>query len=597
MMGSQGTGRILVVNGPVVKAELPGARLYELVFVGELGLFGEVVRVQGENAFIQVYEDTTGVKPGEPVVRTGEMLSAWLGPGIIGQVYDGVQRPLKVIFDQMGRPFIARGINYDRAPPLDFSKRWRWLPRVKVGDKVNIGDVLGVVPETQLIEHRILYPPLYRPGVVKYVAPEGDYTLNDDIAEVETSDGVVKVKMWHKWPVRRPRPFLEKLPPSEPLITGIRVIDTVFPIAKGGAASIPGPFGSGKTVTIRSLMLYARTQYSVPVLCGERGNEAADALQGLLKLTDPVSGRPLLERETIIVNTSNMPVAAREASIYMGATIAEYFRDQGYDVLLMADSTSRWAEAMREVALRIGEMPSEEGFPAYLPTRLAEFYERAGRVKLLGGEGKVGSLTIAASVSPPGGDFTEPVTSHTLRFIGAFWPLDARLAYSRHYPAINWLQGFSRYVDTVAPWYSKTVGEDWGELRRIAIEVLTREAELSEIVRILGSEALSEVEKHIMNVALMLREGFLKQDAFNPVDTPSAPEKQYWLLRLIITYYRVGLEAVNAGVPANNIRELESVRRLTRLKMEVKNSDYRVLVDYEKKLIDDIRGLMAKVSR
>ena len=595
MMSSQGTGRILVVNGPVIKAELPGAKLYELVFVGELGLFGEVVRVQGENAFIQVYEDTTGVKPGEPVVRTGEMLSAWLGPGIIGQVYDGVQRPLKVIFDQTGRPFIARGINYDKAPPLDFNKKWRWIPRVKVGDKVNVGAILGVVPETQLIEHRILYPPLYKPGVVKYIAPEGDYTLNDDIAEVETSDGLIKVKMWHKWPVRRPRPFQEKLPPSDPLITGIRVIDTIFPIAKGGAASIPGPFGSGKTVTIRSLMLYAMTQYSVPVLCGERGNEAADALQGLLKLSDPATGRPLLERETIIVNTSNMPVAAREASIYMGATIAEYFRDQGYDVLLMADSTSRWAEAMREVALRIGEMPSEEGFPAYLPTRLAEFYERAGKVKLL--NGGLGSLTIAASVSPPGGDFTEPVTSHTLRFIGAFWPLDARLAYSRHYPAINWLQGFSRYVDSVASWYSKAVGEDWVELRRIAIEVLTREAELSEIVRILGSEALSEQEKHILNAASMIREGFLKQDAFNPVDTPSAPEKQYWLLRLMITYYRVGLEAVNAGVPANAIRELDSVRRLTRLKMEVKSSDYKVLVDYEKKLIDDIRSLMAKFSK
>lgn len=596
MMSSQGTGRILVVNGPVIKAELPGAKLYELVFVGELGLFGEVVRVQGENAFIQVYEDTTGVKPGEPVVRTGEMLSAWLGPGIIGQVYDGVQRPLKVIFDQTGRPFIARGINYDKAPPLDFSRRWKWIPKAKVGERVEIGDILGVVPETPLIEHRILYPPIYKPGVLRYIAPEGEYTLNDDIAEVETSDGVVKVKMWHKWPVRRPRPFREKLPPGEPLITGIRVIDTIFPIAKGGAASIPGPFGSGKTVTIRSLMLYARTQYSVPVLCGERGNEAADALQGLLKLTDPVSGRPLLERETIIVNTSNMPVAAREASIYMGATIAEYFRDQGYDVLLMADSTSRWAEAMREVALRIGEMPSEEGFPAYLPTRLAEFYERAGRVKLLGSGERVGSLTIAASVSPPGGDFTEPVTSHTLRFIGAFWPLDARLAYSRHYPAINWLQGFSRYVDAVAPWYSKTVGEDWAELRRIAIEVLTREAELSEIVRILGSEALNEQEKHIMNTALLLREGFLKQDAFNPVDTPSSPEKQYWLLRLIITYYRVGLEAINAGVPANAIRELDTVRRLMRLKMEVKSSDYKVLADYEKKIIDDIRALMAKAT-
>ena len=593
-----GKGKILVVNGPVVKAELPGARLYELVFVGELGLFGEVVRVQGENAFIQVYEDTTGVKPGEPVIRTGEMLSAWLGPGIVGQVYDGVQRPLRLIFDQTGRPFIARGINYDKAPPLDFKRRWRWIPRVKPGDRVEPGDILGVVPETNLIEHRILYQPLpgNKPGIVKSIEPEGDYTIDDVVAEVETDSGVVKVKMWHKWPVRRPRPFKEKLPPNEPLITGIRVIDTIFPIAKGGAASIPGPFGSGKTVTIRSLMLYARTQFSVPVLCGERGNEAADALQGLLKLTDPATGRPLLEREVIVVNTSNMPVAAREASIYMGATIAEYFRDQGYDVLLMADSTSRWAEAMREVALRIGEMPSEEGFPAYLPTRLSEFYERAGRVKLLGSTERVGSMTIAASVSPPGGDFTEPVTSHTLRFIGAFWPLDARLAYSRHYPAINWLQGFSRYVDSVEPWYSKNVGEDWGELRRIALEILTKEAELSEVVRILGTEALSETEKHLLNAAMLIREGFLKQDAFNPVDTPSAPEKQYWLLRLMIDYYRVGLEAIEAGVPASMIRELDSVKRLTRLKMEVKNQDYRLLIEYEQKLISDIRGLINKVK-
>ena len=593
-----GKGKILVVNGPVVKAELPGARLYELVFVGELGLFGEVVRVQGENAFIQVYEDTTGVKPGEPVIRTGEMLSAWLGPGIVGQVYDGVQRPLRLIFDQTGRPFIARGINYDKAPPLDFKRRWRWIPRVKPGDRVEPGDILGVVPETNLIEHRILYQPLpgNKPGIVKSIEPEGDYTIDDVVAEVETDSGVVKVKMWHKWPVRRPRPFKEKLPPNEPLITGIRVIDTIFPIAKGGAASIPGPFGSGKTVTIRSLMLYARTQFSVPVLCGERGNEAADALQGLLKLTDPATGRPLLEREVIVVNTSNMPVAAREASIYMGATIAEYFRDQGYDVLLMADSTSRWAEAMREVALRIGEMPSEEGFPAYLPTRLSEFYERAGRVKLLGSTERVGSMTIAASVSPPGGDFTEPVTSHTLRFIGAFWPLDARLAYSRHYPAINWLQGFSRYVDSVEPWYSKNVGEDWGELRRIALEILTKEAELSEVVRILGTEALSETEKHLLNAAMLIREGFLKQDAFNPVDTPSAPEKQYWLLRLMIDYYRVGLEAIEAGVPAGMIRELDSVKRLTRLKMEVKNQDYRLLIEYEQKLTSDIRGLINKVK-
>ena len=588
---SVGKGRIVYISGPVVKAELPGALLYELVFVGELGLFGEVVRIQGDMAFIQVYEETTGLKPGEPVVRTGEPLSAWLGPGIINQVYDGVQRPLRNIFELTQRPFVARGINYERTPPLDFKKPWKWIPKAKVGDEVAPGDLLGVVPETPLIEHRILYPPLYKRGALKYIAPEGEYTLNDVIAEVETDEGIVQVKMWHKWPVRRPRPFREKLPPIEPLITGIRVIDTLFPIAIGGAAAIPGPFGSGKTVTIRTLAMYSQARYVIPVLCGERGNEAADALQGLLKLIDPTTGRPLMERTTIIVNTSNMPVAAREASIYMGVTIAEYFRDQGYDAFLMADSTSRWAEAMREVALRIGEMPSEEGFPAYLPTRLAEFYERSGRVVTLGKEGRLGSVTIAASVSPPGGDFTEPVTSHTLRFVGAFWPLDAKLAYSRHYPAINWLMGFSRYVDTVAEWYQKSVNTDWKDIRDEAVRILTREAELQEVVRILGTEALSEQEKHLLNAAFLIREGFLKQDAYHPVDVKSLPPKQYWLLRLMITFYRKGLDAINRGVPAAALRELDLVKRLPRLRMEIKNEDYQKLVDYEKELVDAMENL------
>lgn len=581
------SGRIEYISGPVVKADLPGARLYELVFVGELKLFGEVVRIQGDKAFIQVYEDTTGIKPGEPVVRSGEPLSAWLGPGLLGRIYDGVQRPLKVIFESANKPFVARGIGYDQAPPLDLKAEFEFKPAVKAGEEVHPGDVLGSVQETSLIEHKIMYPPLpgNTPGIVEWIA-EGKYKVDDVIARIRTKSGVVEVRMWHKWPVRRPRPFREKLPPVEPLITGVRTIDTMFPIAKGGAAAIPGPFGSGKTVTIRTLFLYAQAKVIVPVLCGERGNEAADALQGLLKLKDPNTGKSLLERTTIIVNTSNMPVAAREASIYTGAAIGEYFRDMGYDVLVSADSTSRWAEAMREVALRIGEMPSEEGYPAYLPTRLAEFYERAGRVVLLGKGERVGSLTIAASVSPPGGDFTEPVTSNTLRFIGAFWPLSPRLAYSRHYPAIDWLMGFSRYVDTVQEWWTK-VDPDWRRIRDLFQSLLSKEAELLEVVRILGTEALSEEEKHILNTAFLIREGFLKQDAFNPVDTPSMPKKQVLLMRAIRMYYEEGLKAIGAGVPASALRELNSVKRLPRLRMEVKSEDVEVALS---KFIEEMKS-------
>ncbi|MEM3835137.1 V-type ATP synthase subunit A [Pyrobaculum sp.] len=591
-------GKIEYISGPVVKADLPGARLYELVFVGEIKLFGEVVRVQGDKAFIQVYEDTTGLKPGEPVERTGEPLSAWLGPTIIGKIYDGVQRPLKDIEEISKNPFIARGIGYDKAPPLDLKSEFDFRPAVKPGDEVSPGDVLGSVKETELMTHYILYPPLpeHAPGVVEWVA-EGKYKVDDVIARIKTKRGVVEVKMWHKWPVRRPRPFKEKLPPVEPLITGVRTVDTMFPIAKGGAAAVPGPFGSGKTVMIRTLSMFAQSRFIIPVLCGERGNEAADALQGLLKLKDPATGRPLLERTTIIVNTSNMPVAAREASVYMGTTLGEYFRDQGYDVLVLADSTSRWAEAMREVALRIGEMPSEEGYPAYLPTRLAEFYERAGRVVLMGSKERIGSLTIAASVSPPGGDFTEPVTSNTLRFIGAFWPLSPRLAYSRHYPAIDWLAAFSRYVDTVEVWWSKNVSPEWRKIRDSLQSLLVKEAELQEIVRILGTEALSEYEKHILNVAFMIREGFLKQDAYNPIDTPSAPIKQFLLMKAIYTYYEEGLKAIEAGVPASALRELDSVKRLPRLRMEVTNDAAKEqLTKFIETLVLEIREKVARKS-
>lgn len=590
------SGKIEYISGPVIKAELPGATLYELVFVGELKLFGEVVRIQGDKAFIQVYEDTTGLKPGETVVRSGEPLSAWLGPSIMGKIYDGVQRPLKYIEETSKTPFVARGIGYEQAPPLDLEAKFDFQPAVKVGEEVQPGDVLGSVRETELITHYILYPPLPQnaPGVVEWVA-EGKYKVDDVIARVKTKRGVVEVKMWHKWPVRKPRPIREKLPPAEPLITGVRAIDVMFPIAKGGTAAVPGPFGTGKTVLIRTLFLYAQSRIIIPVLCGERGNEAADALHGLLKLKDPTTGRSLLERTTIIVNTSNMPVAAREASVYMGVTIGEYFRDQGYDVLVSADSTSRWAEAMREVALRIGEMPSEEGFPAYLPTRLAEFYERGSRSVLLGSKERVGSLTIAASVSPPGGDFTEPVTSNTLRFIGTFWPLAARLAYSRHYPAIDWLIAFSRYVDTVESWWSKEVGSDWKYLRGVFQSILVKEAELQEIVRILGTEALSEEEKHILNVAFMIREGFLKQDSYNDVDTPSSPLKQYLLMKAIYTYYEEGLKAIHSGTPAMVLRELESAKRLSRLRMEIRNDVAKEeFAKFIENMVAEIRGVQKR---
>ncbi|MEM4339309.1 MAG: V-type ATP synthase subunit A, partial [Candidatus Nitrosocaldus sp.] len=485
-------GRIVWISGPAVKADgMSEAKMYETVYVGESRLIGEVIRLTGDTAFIQVYESTSGLRPGEPVIGTGNPLSVLLGPGLIGRIYDGIQRPLDDIARQSGA-FISRGIAVD---PVDKRKRYRFIPTVKVGDELEPGSRLGTVDETPLIKHHIMLPPDNPGGKVIAVEKEGDYDLEHPIATLEKDGKRHEAKMYHYWPVRRPRPLREKLDPEIPLITGQRVIDTLFPVAKGGTAAIPGGFGTGKTVTMHQIAKWADAQVVIYIGCGERGNEMTEVLVEFPHLTDPRSGRPLMERTVLVANTSNMPVAAREASIYTGVTMGEYYRDMGYDVVLVADSTSRWAEALREMSGRLEEMPAEEGYPSYLASRLAEFYERAGRGIALGTPERIGSVTLIGAVSPSGADFTEPVTTHTIRFIKTFWGLDTRLAYSRHYPAINWMISYSGYVDSIAKWWMKSVSEEWFRLREEGYYILQREDTLKEIVRLLGPEALPDEEK------------------------------------------------------------------------------------------------------
>jgi V/A-type H+-transporting ATPase subunit A len=567
-------GKIIRINGPLVVAEgMRNAMMYELVRVGELKLVGEITRIEGDRAFIQVYESTSGLKPGEPVYGTGAPLSVELGPGMLGVIYDGVQRPLSTIGDLTKSPFVARGID---VPALDRNKKWHFVPNksLKPGDKVGPGDILGTVQETELIEHRILVPPNVH-GTLKSLASEGDYTVEEAIATVDQNGDAKELKMYHRWPVRFPRPYKQKLEPVEPLLTGVRVLDTIFPMAKGGNGAIPGPFGSGKTVTLQSLAKWSSARVVVFVGCGERGNEMTDELRSFPKLKDPWTGKPLLQRTVLIANTSNMPVAAREASIYVGATIAEYFRDQGYDVLLVADSTSRWAEALRDLAGRMEEMPAEEGFPSYLASRLAEYYERAGRVITLGNPERMGSVTIASSVSPPGGDFTEPVTSNTLRFVRVFWPLDVSLAQQRHYPAINWLQGFSAYVDLVATWWHKNVDPEWKSMRDVMMRLLVREDELRQIVRLVGPESLAEKDKLTLEVARIIRIAFLQQNAFDDIDAFASPQKQAKMMRMIVTFYNRASELVAKGVPTKKIMEANQdlVAEMNRVKFTVKNDE------------------------
>ncbi len=553
------SGEIVRISGPVVEADLPGARLYDVVRVGKEKLLGEIIKITGAISVIQVYEDTSGLVPGEPVVSTGEPLSVELGPGILQNIYDGIQRPLAGIEKEAKGVYITRGIE---TAPLDRKKKWDFKATVKKGDKVKQGDIVGTVQETELIEHRIMSPYEGRIESIK----SGKYTIEDKIGELSYEGKKHPLRLYQRWFVRKSRPVIEKFPPNIPLVTGQRIVDTFFPIAKGGTACIPGPFGSGKTVTQQSLAKYSDTQIVVYIGCGERGNEMTDVLKEFPHLEDPKTGKPLMQRTVLIANTSNMPVAAREASIYTGVTIAEYFRDMGYDVALMADSTSRWAEAMREIGGRLEEMPGEEGYPAYLARRLAEFYERAGRVRCLGTKERYGSVTIIGAVSPPGGDISEPVSQNTLRVTKVFLALDAPLAYRRHFPAINWLKSYTLYSDSLEEWYGENISTDFSKLVKRSMALLQKEAELQEVVQLVGPDALPEREQAVLLVTKMLREDFLQQNAFSDVDARCEMDKQYLMLKTILKFSERTNNALELGVQLKKIQELGVIARIGRMK-------------------------------
>ena len=550
-------GKIYRISGPVVIISGLNTRMYDVVKVGNEGLMGEVIGIEGDKSTVQVYEETSGVRPGEPAENTGMPLSVELGPGLLESIYDGIQRPLPVLKSTMG-DFIKRGVF---ANGLSREKEWDFVPVVKKGDKVSGGSIIGTVRETQNIEHRILAPPNVS-GTVEEIK-KGKFKVDEVIC---TLSGGKNLMMMQKWPVRKPRPVGKKLMPKTPLITGQRILDGLFPVAKGGTAAIPGPFGSGKTVTQQQLAKWSDTEIVVYIGCGERGNEMADVLNEFPELEDPKTGRPLMERTVLIANTSNMPVAAREASVYTGITIAEYYRDMGYDVSLMADSTSRWAEAMREISSRLEEMPGEEGYPAYLAARLSEFYERAGKASTLCG--REGSITVIGAVSPPGGDFSEPVTQNTLRIVKVFWALDAKLAQRRHFPAINWLNSYSLYSKALGDWYNENVSPEWIKLRNDAMELLQKEAELQEIVQLVGSDALPEDQQLTLEIARMVREYFLQQNAYHEVDTFCPMDKQYRLLKAITAWGNKAHSALESGSPIEEILKSKSKDDLAKVKFE-----------------------------
>jgi V/A-type H+-transporting ATPase subunit A len=558
--------RIVKVSGPLVVADgMRGARMYDVVRVGERRLIGEIIELHGERASIQVYEETGGMGPGEPVATTGQPLSVELGPGLMRSIYDGIQRPLNVLRDMTG-DYITRGVE---VPGLDRDKKWRLEPRVKAGDQVVAGDILGVVQETPVVQHRLMVPPGLG-GVVEDISA-GDFRVEDVFCRIRDQDGVHELPLMQRWPVRQFRPYVEKLGPEIPLVTGQRVIDAFFPIAKGGTACIPGPFGSGKTVVQHQLSKWADADIIVFVGCGERGNEMTDVLLEFPELEDARTGQPLMDRTVLVANTSNMPVAAREASVYSGITIAEYFRDMGYTVALMADSTSRWAETLREMSGRLEEMPGEEGYPAYLGSRAAEFYERAGRVITLGKERREGSLSVVGAVSPPGGDLSEPVTQATLRIVKVFWGLDDKLADRRHFPAINWLRSYSLYLDRIEGWLRQNVGRDWPEMRAEAMRILQREDELQEIVRLVGVDALSKADRMVLETAKSIREDFLHQNAFDEVDTYTSLPKQREMLGLILTFHRLAGEALGKGASLDKLLALEVREEIARAKFIPEN--------------------------
>ena len=585
---SEQVGIITWISGPVVRAR--GSRnigMLELVEVGDERLVGEVIGLDGDIITAQVYEETSGMQTGAPIFGTGLPLSVELGPGLIQSIYDGVQRPLPLIEDAMGS-FIQRGARFD---PISREKRWKYESQVKVGDEVKGGMTLGTAMETETFEHRVMVHP-DDAGTITWVVAPGEYTVTEPIARLKVGKEEKELTMFQRWPVRRARPFVRRLGHRVPLITGQRILDTFFPVSKGGAAGIPGPFGSGKTVTQHSIAKWADAQVIVYIGCGERGNEMTEVLQEFPHLVDPRSGRPLMERTVLIANTSNMPVAAREASIYTGITIAEYYRDMGYSVALMADSTSRWAEALREVSGRLEEMPAEEGYPAYLAGRLAEFYERAGSVETL--NGNQGSVTVVGAVSPPGGDFSEPVTQHTKRFIRCFWALDKSLASARHFPAINWLDSYSEYLEDVADWWREKVGKDWLAMRNRAMELLSEENRLSQIVKLVGPDALPYAERMVLETSRLLREGILQQNATDPVDAYSPIEKQIRMLELVLYFHERGMSIIKRGAPINLIHDLPVVDQLIRMKSNVSNDDLSKFDDIQKAIDEQMSQLDAE---
>ncbi|MCU0798376.1 MAG: V-type ATP synthase subunit A [Candidatus Thermoplasmatota archaeon] len=569
-----GHGKIEMIAGPVVKAiGMRGAKMYDVVSVGSSALIGEIIGLEGDSATIQVYEETAGITPGETVVMLGEPLSVELAPGLMSMIYDGIQRPLKAIMEKSG-DFIARGI---RVPPLDHARRWTFHPDIEAGAHIGGGDVIGWVQETPTVKHRVLVPP-GEEGIVTMVVPESERTIDEVICEIRTTNGTRRLSMLQKWPVRIGRPFKVKYDPDVPLITGQRILDTFFPIAKGGTAAIPGGFGTGKTVTQHQLAKWSDADIIVYIGCGERGNEMTDVLREFPHLEDPRTGEPLMSRTVLIANTSNMPVAAREASIYTGITLAEYYRDMGYDVALMADSTSRWAEALREISGRLEEMPGEEGYPAYLASRLANFYERAGVVECVSTGTRKGSISVIGAVSPPGGDFSEPVTQNTLRIVKVFWALDSNLADKRHFPSINWLKSYSLYLEKVEEWYRNKVSPEWLDRRNKAMALLQQESELQEIIQLVGPDALPPSQQMVLETTRMLREDFLQQNAFHAVDSFCPQDKQFDMLTIMLEFGDLCQQAVARGVSVDRLRQARcriSISRMAR----VVNKDYKRTFD------------------
>ena len=583
-------GKIKKVAGPLVIAEgMRDANMYDVVRVSSQRLIGEIIEMHGEEASIQVYEETGGLGPGEPVESTDRPLSVELGPGLISSIYDGIQRPLDEIMKASGGNSLTRGVE---VPALNEEKLWNFVPVAKVGDQVRGGDVLGTVQETEVVEQKIMVPP-HVEGVIKEIK-SGEFTIRDVVAVLETEIGDRELTMVQYWPVRKGRPYDRKLPPTRPLVTGQRVVDTFFPIAKGGVASVPGPFGSGKTVIQHQLAKWAEADIVVYIGCGEQGNEMTDVLNEFPELKDPKTGKSLMERTVLIANTSDMPVAAREASIYTGITIAEYFRDMGYSVALMADSTSRWAEALREMSGRLEEMPGEEGYPAYLGSRLAQFYERAGHVISIGSEGREGALSVIGAVSPPGGDISEPVSQATLRIVKVFWGLDANLAYKRHFPAINWLTSYSLYLQDMEKWFNGEIAQDWMEKRQEMMKLLTEEAELEEIVKMVGMDALSPIDRLKMEAARSIREDFLHQNSFHEIDTYTSLKKQYMMMSLVLDYFDLSKGALNKGASINNLVKLPVREAIGRFKYIHENDLDEQFKFVNEQLVDEIDEVVRK---